>query len=103
MRACAKPISFHYLTFIGHISPTKSPCRIIGEEKLLSIKVGAQAKLGPGAQPLGVDEILIRGPSSEVDRAVTEIIRIVEDAKNDEIDNGFVRFTLYCSHSFRGY
>lgn len=57
----------------------------------MSIKVGAQAKLGPGAQPLGADEILIRGPSSEVDRAVMEINRIVENAKNDEIDNGFVR------------
>jgi hypothetical protein len=63
---------------------------------LLSIKVGAQAKLGPGAQPLGADEILIRGPSSEVDRAVREINRIVEDAKNDEIDNGFVSFPLHC-------
>jgi hypothetical protein len=64
--------------------------RIIGEDKVLSIKVGSQAKLGPSALPLGQDDILIRGPSSEVDRAVREINKIVEDAKNDEIDNGYV-------------
>lgn len=59
---------------------------------LLSIKVGRDAKVGPNASPLGVDEILIRGPSSEVDRAVKEIQKLVADAKNNEIDNGFVSF-----------
>lgn len=64
---------------------------IIGEDKVLSVKVGQQAKVGPGAAPLGKDDIVIRGPTAEVDRAVKEINKIVEDAKNDEIDNGFVR------------
>lgn len=64
--------------------------RIIGEDKVLSIKVGNQAKLAPGATPLGHDDILVRGPSSEVDRAIKQIYKIVEDAKNDEIDSAYV-------------
>ena len=34
--------------------------------------------------------ILVRGASSEVDRAVKEILKIVENAKNDEIVNSYV-------------
>ena len=40
------------------------------------------------------DAILVRGASSEVDRAVTEILKIVEDAKNDEIVNSYVSKSL---------
>jgi hypothetical protein len=36
------------------------------------------------------DVILVRGASSEVDRAVKEILKIVENAKNDEIVNSYV-------------
>jgi polyribonucleotide nucleotidyltransferase len=54
---------------------------IIGEDTTLSIKLGLEA----GAD----DAILIRGASSEVDRAVKEIHQIVESAKNDEIVNSF--------------
>lgn len=57
---------------------------VIGEDKTLSIKVGAEA-----ADPSGEDVILVRGISSEVDRAVKEINKIIEDAKNDEIVNSF--------------
>ncbi|KAF9051139.1 hypothetical protein BDZ89DRAFT_1088665 [Hymenopellis radicata] len=57
---------------------------IIGEDKALSIKVGAEA-----LDPAGEDIILIRGTSSDVDRAVKEILKIVENAKNDEIVNSF--------------
>ena len=78
--------------WIGLSSDSAIFISIIGEDKVLSIKVGSQARLGPGASPLGQDDILIRGPSSEVDRAVREINKIVEDAKNDEIDNGYVGF-----------
>jgi hypothetical protein len=34
---------------------------------------------------------MIRGPSSDVDNAVQRIHRIVEEAKNDEIVNSYVR------------
>ncbi|KAJ7188034.1 hypothetical protein C8R46DRAFT_1053419 [Mycena filopes] len=53
---------------------------IIGEDKTLSIKVGGEA---------GEDVIAVRGASDDVDRAVKEILKIVEDAKNDEIVNSF--------------
>jgi hypothetical protein len=59
---------------------------IIGEDKTLSIKVGADA--GESSD----DVILIRGASSDVDRAVKEIQQIVENAKNDEIVNSYVSF-----------
>ncbi|KAF8650436.1 hypothetical protein AX16_005239 [Volvariella volvacea WC 439] len=55
---------------------------IIGEDKTLSIKFGAE--IGEDATE---DQILIRGASSDVERAVKEINKIVENAKNDEIDN----------------
>jgi len=68
---------------------------IIGEDKTLSIKVGAEA-----GDPSTQDIILIRGPSSDVDRAVKRIHQIIEDAKNDEIVNSYVRahrpVALFC-------
>ncbi|KAK7053480.1 hypothetical protein VNI00_004106 [Paramarasmius palmivorus] len=57
---------------------------IIGEEKTISIKFGTEA--GESATE---DTILIRGASSDVNRAVKEILKIVEDAKNDEIVNSY--------------
>ena len=59
---------------------------IIGEDKTLSIKVGAEA-----GDPSGENVILVRGISADVDRAVKEIQKIVEDAKNDEIISSYVR------------
>jgi len=56
---------------------------IIGEDKTLSIKIGAEV-----ADASTEDVILVRGISSDVDRAINEIKRIVETAKNYEIDNG---------------
>jgi hypothetical protein len=64
-------------------------CRIIGEEKALSIKVGADAN-----DPSTEDVILVRGASAEVDRAVKEILKIVEDAKNDLILSSYVRSSI---------
>ena len=58
---------------------------IIGEDTTLSIKLGAEA--GEETE----DVILVRGVASEVDRATKDIKDIVEKAKNDEIDNSFVR------------
>ena len=59
--------------------------RIIGEEKALSIKVGTEA----GDQSTE-DIIVVRGASTEVDRAVKEILKIVEDAKDDLILSSYV-------------
>ena len=58
---------------------------ITGEDTTLSIKFGTDA--GEATE----DFISVRGVASEVDRATKEIKTIVEKAKNDEIDNGFVR------------
>jgi len=66
--------------------------RIIGEEKALKIKVGAEA----GDQSTE-DIILVRGTSSEVDRAVKEILKVVEDAKDDLILSSYV--CLFCRPS----
>lgn len=63
-------------------------CRIIGEDKALSIKIGKDAG---GATS---DFILVRGASSDVDRAVKEIYEIVENAKSELIDNSYVRLSL---------
>ncbi|THH31786.1 hypothetical protein EUX98_g2412 [Antrodiella citrinella] len=58
---------------------------IIGEDKALSIKLGADA--GDASTE---DIILIRGTSADVNRASKEIQKIVEDAKNDEIVSSHV-------------
>lgn len=64
---------------------TTRSSRIIGEEKALSIKVGAEAR-----DPSGHDVILVRGVSVDVDRAVKEILRVVKDAENDAIVSSYV-------------
>jgi hypothetical protein len=67
---------------------------IIGEDKTLSVKVG-----GDAGAPEGEDVIVLRGASGDVDRAVKEILSIVENAKNDEIVNSFVSWPLFnCGH-----
>jgi hypothetical protein len=65
--------------------------RIIGEEKTLLIKFGKEA----GGDAL--DAVVIRGQSTDVDRAVQKIHEIVEDAKNELIASSYVccvRMTL---------
>ena len=62
---------------------------IIGEDNTLSIKVGADV-----GDPNTEDVILVRGISSEVSRAVKDILKIIADAKNDEIVNSHVRIFL---------
>lgn len=56
---------------------------IVGEDKALSIKIGQEA----GGDTS--DFILVRGASADVDRAVKEIQIIVENAKNELIDNSY--------------
>ena len=62
---------------------------IIGEDKTLSIKVGADV-----GDSNTEDVILVRGISSEVSRAVKDILKIIDDARNDEIVNSHVRIFL---------
>ena len=64
---------------------TAGSSRIIGEDKALSIKVGAEA-----GDPSSQDVIMVRGASADVDRAVKEILRVAEDAKNDAIVSSYV-------------
>ena len=58
----------------------------------MSIKVGTEA----GDQSTD-DIIVVRGASAEVDRAVKEILKIVEDAKADLILSSHV--CLFCQPS----
>ncbi|KZO98979.1 hypothetical protein CALVIDRAFT_535076 [Calocera viscosa TUFC12733] len=63
---------------------------IIGEDKSIIIKLSSNGKPGvPVKDAVDEDTILIRGPKDLVDRAIKEIQQIVEDAKNDDIVNGF--------------
>lgn len=59
---------------------------LIGEDKTLSIKLGAE--VGDASTE---DIVMVRGIAEDVDRAVKEIEKMVLDAKNDEIDNSYVR------------
>lgn len=59
---------------------------LIGEDQAVLVKVGAKADDGSNANE---DVVTVRGPSSEVDRVISQIKQIVEDAKNDDIINGF--------------
>lgn len=66
---------------------------LIGEDGLVNVKVGAKAAGEPE------DQVVVRGPSSEVDRVVSKINQIVEDAKNDDIINGHtVEFVVDKKH-----
>lgn len=54
---------------------------LIGEDRGLAIEVG-----GTGHE----DIVVIRGTPADVDRATKDILRIVEEAKNDAIDSSYV-------------
>ena len=58
--------------------------RIIGEGKALAVQ------LGPN------DTVTIRGSPADVAGAVKEINEVVEEARTNEIESGFVRFP-FCS------
>ncbi|WWC91688.1 uncharacterized protein L201_006634 [Kwoniella dendrophila CBS 6074] len=64
---------------------------LIGEDQLVNVKVGSQSTNNNSKSNKTEDEdvVTVRGPSTEVDRVVTQIKQIVEDAKNDDIVNGF--------------
>ena len=78
----------HQISRIENGSVIIHPISIIGEDKALSIKVGTDAGI-----PDDENVILVRGITSDVNRAAKEILQIVEDAKNDEIVSSYV-----CGH-----
>lgn len=51
--------------------------------------------MGAEAGQATEDFIVVRGTSSDVDRVVKEILKIVESAKNDEIVNSYVRVSCF--------
>lgn len=63
---------------------------IIGEDKTLAIKFGPDANKLVSDDMADGNVVVVRGASTDVDRASKEILRIVEQAKNDEIDNSHV-------------
>jgi predicted RNA-binding protein YlqC (UPF0109 family) len=74
---------------------------LIGEDQLVSVKVGSKPGSNTKSTTGGEDEdvVTVRGPSGEVDRVVQQIRQIVEDAKNDDIVNGYtVEFAVEKRH-----
>lgn len=70
---------------------------LIGEDQLVHVKVGSKDKSKSNADD--EDQVVIRGQASEVDRIVIQINAIVEDAKNDDIINGYtVEFSVDRKH-----
>ena len=68
---------------------------LIGEDGMVNVKVGSKS----GAKADEEDTVTIRGPAGEVDRVVTQIRQIVEDAKNDDIINGHtIEFSVDKKH-----
>lgn len=62
---------------------------LIGEDGFVTVKVGSgSGKNGP-KDDTPENAVIVRGPADEVDRVVASIKQIVEDAKNDDILNGY--------------
>lgn len=78
------------LSLVAQVVGLDGVLRIIGEEKALCVKVGAEVN-----DSSTEDIILVRGVSAEVDRAVKDISQIVEDARNDLILSSHVRPSSY--------
>jgi polyribonucleotide nucleotidyltransferase len=62
---------------------------LIGEDQVVTVKVGSGTGKAGAANGADEDKVVVRGPSGEVDRVVAQIKQIVEDAKNDDIINGY--------------
>ncbi|UZJ52571.1 hypothetical protein CBS101457_001891 [Exobasidium rhododendri] len=73
---------------------------IIGEERLVAVKLGSSGPSAGGSKGTSEEDIVtIRGPSNEVQRVVSEIRRIAEEAEQDSIVNGHtVEFTIDSQH-----
>lgn len=65
---------------------------LVGEDEAVVVRVG-------GKKDGEENSVVVRGPSTEVDRVVASIKQIVEDAKNDHIINGYtVEFDVDRKH-----
>lgn len=74
---------------------------VIGEDKLVAVKLGSSkaASADKSGNSLSEDSILVRGPSSEVERVVKELKRIAAEAEQDNIINGYVaEFSVDANH-----
>lgn len=74
---------------------------VIGEDRLVAVKLGSSkaASADKAGSSLSEDSILVRGPSSEVERVVKELKRIAVEAEQDSIINGHVaEFSVDANH-----
>ncbi|KAJ1020599.1 hypothetical protein NDA16_003992 [Ustilago loliicola] len=74
---------------------------VIGEDRLVAVKLGSSkaASADKAGLSLSEDSILVRGPSSEVERVVKELKRIAVEAEQDSIINGHVaEFSVDANH-----
>ncbi|SNX84541.1 related to SCP160 - involved in control of mitotic chromsome transmission [Melanopsichium pennsylvanicum] len=74
---------------------------VIGEDRLVAVKLGSSnaAAADKAGSSLSEDSILVRGPSSEVERVVKELKRIAVEAEQDSIINGHVaEFSVDSNH-----
>ncbi|TKY86580.1 hypothetical protein EX895_004729 [Sporisorium graminicola] len=74
---------------------------VIGEDRLVAVKLGSSkaASADKSSTSLSEDSILVRGPSSEVERVVKELTRIAAEAEQDNIINGHVaEFSVDANH-----
>ncbi len=75
---------------------------VIGEERLVAVRIGSSKAAASADKPgssLSEDSILVRGPSSEVERVVKELNRIAAEAEQDSIVNGHVaQFSVDANH-----
>lgn len=60
-----------------------------GDERVVSVRFGSSPQKGGAGDSQDEDEVVIRGPSDEVKKVVADIEKVAEDAKNDDIVNGF--------------
>ncbi|GAC98147.1 hypothetical protein PHSY_005736 [Pseudozyma hubeiensis SY62] len=74
---------------------------VIGEDRLVAVKLGSSkaAAADKNGASLSEDAILVRGPSTEVERVVKELQRIATEAEQDNIINGHVaEFSVDSNH-----
>ncbi len=77
---------------VHHRQGGKTLNDLIGEDQLVNVKVGSKAGTSGATDE---DTVVVRGPKGEVERVVSQIKQIVEDAKNDDLVNGYtVEFTV---------
>lgn len=79
------PAKFHR-TILGPGGTTLNA--ILGEERLAAVKFGSSASTTGKSSSKEEDAVIIRGPSSEVERVVKAIQTIAKEAEEDAVVNG---------------